>query len=65
MSADGYVIVYRDGLMGELRDKLSSDYQLNVARKLYGRVPAYRIRIRDKPARLDPAKAYADAGLRK
>jgi hypothetical protein len=44
---DRYVIVYRDGYVGEPREKWSSDAQLDLTRKIFGRAPAYRIRIRD------------------
>ena len=43
-------------------DWLLADRKRNKHLKLR---PAYRIRIREKPARLDPAKAYADAGIRR
>ena len=94
MSEDRYVIVYRDGYVGDVMPRGPSNRVLESAREYpaaFTSLPAYRIhcreRVRPLPhsrprlvekspglwiyetdpavARLDPAKAYADAGLRK
>ena len=71
MSADRYVIVYRDGYMSLPADRAHSDYVVESFRgsPAVDR-PAYRIRIREKftpgpnlrkaYARLDPELAYRE-----